>query len=68
VSTVVPSTALPVYDAIARVKVHAHWQSDVIAGAAIGAAFGIYAHRRKTPLIMGLLAGTGVLVGYAKEF
>lgn len=27
---------LPAYDAVARVKVHGHWQSDVLVGAAIG--------------------------------
>lgn len=59
---------LPTYDAIARVKVQGHWQSDVLAGAAIGVAWGLYAHHRKTPLIMGLLPGHGVMVGYAKQF
>jgi undecaprenyl-diphosphatase len=29
-----------VYDAIARVKTHGHWQSDVIAGWALGTAGG----------------------------
>lgn len=60
--------ALPVYDAVARVKVHGHWQSDVVAGAAVGVAFGVYAHRRKSPLIMGLLPGNGVMIGYSKAF
>ena len=32
--------ALPIYDAIARVKVHGHWQSDVIAAYAIDSAAG----------------------------
>ena len=32
--------ALPVYDGIARMKVQAHWQSDVIAGFALGTAAG----------------------------
>ena len=31
---------LPVYDAIARVRVQAHWQTDVIAGFALGTASG----------------------------
>ena len=60
--------ALPVYDAIARVKVQGHWQSDVIVGAAIGTAFGIYAHHRPTPFFIGLLPGNGALVGYHKDF
>lgn len=59
---------LPAYDAVARVKVRGHWQSDVLVGAAVGVGFGIYAHHRKTPLIMGLLPGGGVMLGYHKEF
>lgn len=59
---------LPAYDAVARVKVRGHWQSDVLAGAGIGIAWGMYAHHRKTPLIMGLLPGNGFMVGYAKAF
>ena len=45
-------TLLPAYDAVARVKVHGHWQSDVLVGAGVGVAWGIWAHHRKTPLIM----------------
>lgn len=59
---------LPAYDAVARVKVQGHWQSDVIVGAAVGVGWGIYAHHRKTPLIMGLLPGHGLMVGYARRF
>ena len=59
---------LPAYDAVARVKVQAHWQSDVLAGAAVGIAWGIYAHHRKTPLILGLLPGQGFTVGYSRQF
>jgi len=59
---------LPAYDAVARVKVRGHWQSDVLAGAGIGVAWGIYAHHRKTPLIIGLLPGHGFTVGYARKF
>lgn len=59
---------LPAYDAIARVKVQGHWQSDVLVGAAIGVGWGIWAHKRKSPLIMGLLPGRGLMVGYAKRF
>ena len=29
---------LPLYDAVARVKSHAHWQSDVLASYALGTA------------------------------
>jgi undecaprenyl-diphosphatase len=59
---------LPAYDAVARVKVQGHWQSDVVVGAAIGVGWGIWAHKRKSPLIMGLLPGRGLMVGYAKRF
>ncbi len=61
-------TLLPAYDMIARVKVHGHWQSDVIVGAAIGVAWGIWAHKREHPLIMGLLPHGGVMVAYQKRF
>ena len=60
--------ALPVYDAVARVKVQAHWQSDVLAGAAIGVGFGLWAHHRQTPLIMGIVPGGGVGIEYARNF
>lgn len=59
---------LPAYDAIARVKVHGHWQSDVVVGAAVGVGFGLYAHHRKTPFFMGVLPGGGALFGYRKAF
>jgi undecaprenyl-diphosphatase len=61
-------TLLPVYDAIARVKVHGHWQSDVLVGAGIGVAWGLYAHHRQKPIFLGFLPGNGVMVGYAKKF
>jgi undecaprenyl-diphosphatase len=60
--------ALPVYDAIARVKVNAHWQSDVIVGAAVGVGFGVWAHHRRTPLLLGALPGRGLMLGYATRF
>ena len=59
---------LPAYDAVARVKVRGHWQSDVLVGAGVGIAWGIWAHHRKTPLIMELLPGRGLMVGYSKQF
>lgn len=58
---------LPIYDAMARVKVHGHWQSDVLIGGAIGVGFGAYASRRDTPFIVGLLPG-GVTIGISKRF
>lgn len=60
---------LPAYDAVARVKTHGHWQSDVLAGAAVGVALGVYAHHRAKPLFLGFTPdGSGVMIGYAKTF
>ena len=58
---------LPLYDAIARVKTHGHWQSDVVAGWGIGTAAGIWAARRDSPLIVSWLPG-GVQVGFVHRF
>ncbi len=65
---VIALAALPAYDAVARVKVHGHWQSDVLVGAAVGVGFGLYSHHRKTPLIISALPGGGFLFGYHKAF
>ncbi|HET7300036.1 MAG TPA: phosphatase PAP2 family protein [Oleiagrimonas sp.] len=59
--------ALPLYDAIARMKVHGHWQTDVLAGAALGVGIGIWASHRKSPLIVGWLPG-GFSVGFVYKF
>jgi undecaprenyl-diphosphatase len=58
---------LPVYTAIGRLKVQAHWQTDVIAGFAIGTAWGVLARRRENPLILNLLPD-GVEIGWRKRF
>lgn len=58
---------LPAYDAIARVKVHAHWQSDVLVGWGIGTGVGIWAARRDSPLILSWLPG-GFEVGFVHRF
>ena len=58
---------LPVYDAVARVKVRGHWQSDVIVGLALGAGWGWYAERREHPLFLQMLPH-GFAVGIRKEF
>jgi len=39
---------LPIYDSIARVKSHAHWQSDVLASFAIGTGIGRQADVQST--------------------
>lgn len=59
---------LPAYDAVARVKTHGHWQSDVLVGAAVGVGWGLYAHHRKTPFVIGVLPGGGAMFGYRKAF
>lgn len=58
---------LPAYDAIARMKVRAHWQTDVLAGFAIGTAAGYYAHTRNEPWTLSLLPHS-VMVGYHKQW
>jgi membrane-associated phospholipid phosphatase len=58
---------LPAYDAIARVKVHGHWQSDVLVGWGIGTAAGIWSAHRDSPLILSWLPG-GFQVGYVHRF
>lgn len=46
---------LPVYDAIGRVKTWGHWQTDVIAGFALGTAVGYVMHERAMPLTLSVL-------------
>ena len=58
---------LTVYDMIARVKTGSHWQSDVLVSAALGTAFGYYAHQREHPIIVGLLPG-GAWIGLKRQF
>jgi membrane-associated phospholipid phosphatase len=58
---------LPAYDAVARVNVQGHWQSDVLAGWAIGTAWGIYAHDRKIPFFLSLMPH-GIVVGLHASF
>jgi PAP2 superfamily len=59
--------ALPVYDAIARMKSHAHWQTDVIAGWALGTGVGYWTTTWKTPLMVRILPG-GLSVGIYERF
>jgi undecaprenyl-diphosphatase len=58
---------LPLYTAVARMKAQAHWQTDVLAGMAIGGGLGYYAHSRDSSLMLELLPG-GVMVGLKKRF
>lgn len=59
--------ALPAYDAIARMKVQAHWQTDVLAGFALGALSGYYAHSREKSFTLQVLPD-GFSVGWKKQF
>ncbi|SRR5258708_3343318 len=58
---------LPAYDAVARMKSRGHWQTDVLAGFAVGTGSGYLAHSRENPLILGLLP-SGFTVGFRKQF
>jgi len=58
---------LPLYDAVARVKSQAHWQSDVLAGWALGTTAGYYAHSRDVPFSVRILRH-GLNVGWRKQF
>jgi len=58
---------LPAYDAIARVKSQAHWQTDVLASMALGTLTGYLAHRRENPFVLSVLPH-GFTVGIHKRF
>ncbi|MDB5759648.1 MAG: phosphatase family protein [Burkholderia sp.] len=58
---------LPLYDAMARMKSQAHWQTDVLAGWALGTAVGYYAHSRSQPFTVMVLPH-GLTVGWHKQF
>lgn len=58
---------LPIYDAEARLKSHAHWQTDVLAGWALGTGFGYWSSTRAIPLSVQILP-RGVSVGFSKRF
>ncbi|HEY0746436.1 MAG TPA: phosphatase PAP2 family protein [Steroidobacteraceae bacterium] len=58
---------LPVYDAIARLKSQAHWQTDVIAGGILGTGIGYWATTRAVPLSVQVLP-RGLSVGFKKRF
>ena len=59
--------ALPVYDAIARLKSQAHWQTDVIAGWALGTGVGYWSTTRAVPISVQVLP-RGLSVGFSKKF
>ena len=58
---------LPLYDSIARLKSQAHWQTDVLAGWALGSAVGYWSASRKIPIFVQVLP-RGVSIGLSKRF
>lgn len=60
-------SALPIYDGIARMKSQAHWQSDVLAGMALGVATGLYARDPSHNWLVQTLP-RGVQIGYKSSF
>ena len=59
---------LPVYDGIARMKQQAHWQTDVLAGFALGAGCAWLVHRNpNSPFILRIMPHA-IYVGIGKEF
>jgi undecaprenyl-diphosphatase len=58
---------LPAYDAVARVKSQAHWQTDVLAGWALGTGFGYWAAKRDSPLFLQIMPH-GIAVGIQTRF
>ncbi len=58
---------IPLYDAIARVKVQAHWQTDVLAGFALGFGTGYLAHKQDSPWILSAMPH-GIQVGFHTQF
>jgi membrane-associated phospholipid phosphatase len=60
-------TLFPLYIGAARIKNQAHWQTDVLAGWAVGGLSGWYAYERDTPLVLQLMPH-GIYVGLKKKF
>lgn len=60
--------AAPIYLGYARMTSQAHWLSDVVAGAAIGAGLGYWASRREQPLVLVVAGRHGTFVGWHTKF
>ena len=58
---------LPAYDAIARMKTWGHWQSDVLAGFALGTASGYFLHRSGSPLVWSITP-RAIQIGLKMQF
>jgi len=64
---VVALEILPVYDAIARMKSQAHWQSDVLASWLLGTGVGYWTTTLPVPLTVRLLP-RGLSIGLDRRF
>lgn len=60
-------SVLPLYIGAGRIKDQAHWQSDVLAGWAVGGLVGWYAHSRDVPIVIELLPHS-FAIGYRHSF
>lgn len=58
---------LPLYIGAGRIRNQAHWQTDVLAGWAVGGLSGWYAHSRETPILIEVLPH-GFAVGFKTSF
>jgi len=58
---------LPLYVGAGRIKNQAHWQTDVLAGWAVGGLSGWFAHSRDVPIMIQLLPH-GFQIGYGRQF
>ncbi|QGZ41485.1 undecaprenyl-diphosphatase [Pseudoduganella flava] len=58
--------AVPAYEMVSRVETRSHWQTDVLAGLALGVAVG-YVEHRHGPWTLRAIPG-GVYVGFRKAF
>ena len=58
---------MPLYVGVGRIKNREHWQTDVLAGWAVGGLSGWLSHRRNTPLIVQVLPHGG-FVGLKTRF
>jgi membrane-associated phospholipid phosphatase len=58
---------LPLYVGAGRIKNQAHWQTDVLAGWAVGGLSGWFAHSWDVPIMIQLLPH-GFEIGYKSQF
>ncbi|HXD39008.1 MAG TPA: phosphatase PAP2 family protein [Ramlibacter sp.] len=58
---------LPIYDGVARMKSQAHWQSDVLAGMALGGAIG-YSMQKRDSAWTAMVLPRGLTIGFKRQF